>query len=449
MIDWDAVGGSAPAEPDCDSLAAVADGQPITERPAREALFADSLDRVVLQVADAVLVVSLPSGEATELAVAGINGIEWAGRGQSRVLATTTSRELVLVPLDGTAPRILASSVCSHAATPDGSRVYVARDCIFDSNSPEHGSGSLDVVDLATARAQHLADRVFPFPWAWAWNAVPVAISPDSEWAAFLRGAQAGEDGPIPNTVLLVNRSHTEQRVVSQGHFDQLTFLPNGLLLLARFRGLCYPEDSSDTLLTYAPMQDALVEVVDQSGYCLQPTLEVSFAGRLVLGAKCPTDGEPGSDPCELYSISLMEGSAQLLGKDLLNFPDFADAGFHPYATTADGKHAVYMGFEYGQLKSVPTSGGTPILLSSDTSRYDYVLSASDADDFAACECWRGFAGRSAHAGAVAGAMLRMTSSSESSSAQEMWPWCGHTVSCASGIRAAIHSPTDAGIVRS
>jgi hypothetical protein len=384
LIEWEAVGGSAPVEPDCDALAVFAGGQRIADDPARQALFSDSLDRVVLRVEGAVLVVSLPSGEATELAVPDVNSIEWVGQGQQQVLATLNSRDLLLIPLDGGPSTVLASSVCSHAAAPDGSRVYVARDCVFDPGSPEHGSSSLDVIELATRRTQHLADRVFPFPQAW--SGVPVAISPDSEWAAFLVDAQVGGNAPIPNTVRLVNRLHTEQRVISQGQSDQLTFFPNGLLLLARFGGIYNPGARGDTLLVYAPAQDALTEVVDGAGYYFQPTYEVSSAGRLALGAQCPPYDPPDSDSCQLYSISLVDGSAQLLTDDLFPFPQSADGGHRPYAVTADGGHAVYLNSQYDQLHGVPASGGTPILLANDTSGYDYVLSESDADDVAAVE---------------------------------------------------------------
>jgi hypothetical protein len=351
-------GSAAPVQANCDSLAVFAGGQRISDHPARQALFSASLDRAVLRVEDAVLVVSLPSGEITELAVPDVNSIEWAGQVQQQVLATLDSQELLLMPLDGEPSTVLASSVCSHAAAPDWGWLYVVSDC-------DEPTSTLSIVDLETGMSDQLAESL---------SIGGVIVSADGRWVAY--ATEDLPDQPCSSSNLQVLDATGEQKL-SLAHTDRFPpqFLANGLLLAGR--ALSCEEWE---LVLYAPEQDALIQLSSSASPGWR-SVPLSLEQQIVLGERFDFEAAT-TEPGELVAISLTGEGETVLASNL--YPYHAEQlrvdAYRPFALTADGQHAVYVSAEPSGLSAVPTSGGLPIVLARSASGYGYVLSPADPD---------------------------------------------------------------------
>jgi hypothetical protein len=362
LIEWEAVGGSVSVQPNCGLLAAFARSERLTERPAQQALFSDSLDRVVLRVEDAVLVISLPSGQASELAAVGVTSIEWVGEGQQQILATLDSQELLLVPLDGEPSTLLASSVCYHVTTPDRSRAYILSACDWP-------IGTLSAVDLETGDTEQLAEGV----------QASVKVSPDGRWVAFRTGAEPPDPCPSDSSNLRVLDQAGELHFsLAHAPWFHPQFLANGLLLAGRALSCEQWE-----LLLYAPEQDALVPL--NSGlYPSWHPWQISLELQITLGERFDFEAAT-TQPGELVAISLTGEGETVLASNLYLYhaEQIAMDYYHAFALTADGQHAVYVSAGSvgpGGLSAVPTSGGTPFSLSASASGYDYALSPTDPD---------------------------------------------------------------------
>ena len=78
--------------------------------------------------ADDVFLVTLPIGPIAPV-IYGVRDVEWLGTSGDLLATLSPGNELAVVPIDGSGSRVIARDACAHAATPDGSRVFVVRDC--------------------------------------------------------------------------------------------------------------------------------------------------------------------------------------------------------------------------------------------------------------------------------------------------------------------------------
>lgn len=140
---------------------------------------------------DDARLIQLPSGQSRVLG-SGVRNVAWLG--PSRALLTTRDNTLVAVALDGSAEHTSAGPTCTHAATPDGARVY------FTATTCDHSAGPLRVLDVATGTVTKLAESA---------STSSLAVSPDSRFAAYVvPGAAIGT-----GTVHLVDAAGTVTQI--------------------------------------------------------------------------------------------------------------------------------------------------------------------------------------------------------------------------------------------
>jgi hypothetical protein len=181
----------------CSALQPLAARGVITSRRTKKVLFTHERSAVVLLakneadggVGDDVLLVRLPSGDVASLA-GGIAVTEWLG-GESALLAKTSTNDLVMLPLDGSATRVIASQVCDHATSVDGRKVYASRGC-------SGGIGSLDVIDTSSWAATRVSTTALYL----GTGISSMVASPGGRWAAF-RSSEGTRDGSTAGTSLI------------------------------------------------------------------------------------------------------------------------------------------------------------------------------------------------------------------------------------------------------
>jgi hypothetical protein len=186
-VDVPSIGAPDGPGPGCASLKALAASGPITSSRASQVLFSGDGRWLLLQASGVALSVQLPSGEMRVLAQA-VRNVDWLGKDQALV-TTNPQGDLLALALDGSTSKTIATKVCAHAATPDGSRVYYNHDC-------DTSTGDVAVVDVATGASQELASR--------GWNS-SLVVSPGGRWAAFHSYAPPSDASATPATVWVVD----------------------------------------------------------------------------------------------------------------------------------------------------------------------------------------------------------------------------------------------------
>ena len=170
----------APARSGCGDLAHLADQGLLTKQRTSQVVFAPDRSWLVLKVRqdappdagypDQLLRVALPSGEVTTISS---DGATAEALGPNGLLVVASNGGLAVHENGGL--RSLASSSCAHLSSPDGSRVYVIRDC---------GSsirGALDVIEVASGTPTTLASNVLDETY---WTP-DFAVSPSGKYFVF------------------------------------------------------------------------------------------------------------------------------------------------------------------------------------------------------------------------------------------------------------------------
>jgi len=310
--------GPAVVQVPCGALRALAAKGPFTDRHARDLLFSPDRRLLIVQAAggppDDLLLVQLPEG-VPQMLLSGVRSAEWLG-GSGQVLATmSSSGDLVVVSLDGTATRTIARNTCAHLAVPDGSRVFAVSDC-----NARPTVGKLAEIDVATNTATPRASE--------ATNAL--AVSPSGRFAAFVAHDPDGDD--IMH-VLDGDRDLTLSPVaVDAPAFvadERLLFLTPGSRLLSN-------------AYLQVPGTNATSQLVAQDRHFGFRGYRISPDGSLALAAQWPATRQPPF-VTDLVTIRLDGAVGEtLLANDLLPY-DLNQLGISPFTFTADGRRVLFM----------------------------------------------------------------------------------------------------------
>jgi hypothetical protein len=291
-------GASSPVA--CAALEPLAKRGVLTERRANQVVFAPDRSWIALKVArpagsasteDQVLRIAFPSGEVEPIADS-VRSVEALGqRGALLVLGWTDDGPSMTV-YDDAGRRGVASGVCSHRATPDGSRVYFIG-CSASIVSP------LKVLDVATGTVADVADFAVEDR---------LVISPDSRWAAFVvRDPSAGY------MIRVVDAKGSGYSIASQTPAQDPVFATNGLLLFT-VNGSGSDPSPEEELRGHVPGSgDTSYHIA--TGRHLAGS-RISPDGSLVLGAASEED----RTDAYLYAIRVDGSGETLVGSDLLSY---------------------------------------------------------------------------------------------------------------------------------
>lgn len=159
---------------------------------------------------DDARLISLPDG-ASRVLGRGVRNVEWLGPSAALL---TIADQLLAVSLDGKVLLSLPTPTCSHAATPDGSRIYYNSEC-------DRVSGALSVADLASGTSKELAANVSPSS---------LVVSPDGRWAAYL--VYEGDSSSRTGVVHVADATGATYAVTGPASATQPVFVSGEILLL-------------------------------------------------------------------------------------------------------------------------------------------------------------------------------------------------------------------------
>lgn len=295
--------------------------------------------------AAAAMWIEIASGQSRVLGKK-VADVEWLGANAALV---TSADQITAVSLDGTILRTVATPTCTHAATPDGSRIYsISGPCTTY-------SGPLSVLDLATGTSTPLASNI---------SAGSLAVSPDSRWAAYVSGSPTATHGVLSVVDAAgVSRAVTEPATAAQPHFAS-----NDVLLFQsqNTTGAAQPSHWRYDLRTQKSQRMGDGDA-GLTGY------EVAADGSAVLLAKYNGDASPG----ELFHISLANGQATRLASDVLDFRPF-QMPIRAFAFAGPSNRVVYVAdspsdaYRFRKITSVTSDGkksvqltpGQPVMIS-------------------------------------------------------------------------------------
>jgi hypothetical protein len=356
VLDGNVSQDTALASQACAALKPLADKGVFTTRRSEKVVFSPDLTWLVLRVhvedppgvvhASKLVRIALPSGDETVLSESG--GIAEALGSSGAILLTGVGASGTDSAIfDGAGLRTIATGVCGHAATPDGSRIYVVRDCASD------GTGTLEVIDAKTGQAKTLATSVVTSL---------LAVSPSGEWVAF---------------------------VVS---LDPLTFLSRGITLMSvhgdryaipglpgttalRFtsdKQLLFTTNASENIPMAHIRSEACTYAVgsgDKGATCFARNIELGLFGFqtsadgnwLLLAQSQQIDGGPAR-PALLFANRLDQRQQVTITDNLLPYWNYQQA-INAFAFSAVGDHVVYDAYDDGTW-SYAMSEGVPRKLS-------------------------------------------------------------------------------------
>jgi len=377
-LDGGATRDAAPP-PGCSALACFKGGKRLTPLHAEQALFSPTLDRVLIVTHAGndpgdLLAISLPHGTSQLLDTA-IHAVEWLGHGTQLLASRNYSHktyhyDLRLIPTSG-APETLATGICSHRASPDGTQVWVVRNC------QEH-EGTLEILDLQSGGAQWVEKKV---------HAYGLAPSPDSQRMGFFSNVVDPPPGCLQRgSAWVADRSGHKELVTQDAVSQSLQFLDASTLLYG-IEPFC-----DDALYGYqlvacdfAGQFCTLVGSSHEYGfpYHQSPSrYETSVDGALVLGAT----SDPQGYNSQLHAMRTDGLGQQLLAGDLFPYMSIA-AVYDPWGFTASGKHVVYTHLASSTLppytmglSAVPSAGGEPVRLTSKLFFAAYQVSPRDEE---------------------------------------------------------------------
>jgi hypothetical protein len=218
--------GSIPSPAVCAPLRPLADKGVFTSLRAEKVFFSQDRSWLVLRVhvedppgvvhAPKLVRFALPSGEATVLSDSGGTAEPLGAAGAILLTGVGPSGTDVAIH-DSTGLRTIATGVCDHAATPDGRRIYVLRDCTAG------GTGALASIDATTGQVAALATSV---------DVGKLAVSPDGSWLAFVAPTPPAPSPPY-TAVHLLGANGDSYAISSYPGVTYLRFLSDNELLFA------------------------------------------------------------------------------------------------------------------------------------------------------------------------------------------------------------------------
>jgi hypothetical protein len=339
----------------CAALKPLADKGVFTTRRSERVFFSPDLSWLVLRVhvedppgvvhAAQLVRIALPSGDETVLSASG-GGAEALGSSGAILLTGMGSSGTDLAVFDETGVRTIATGVCGHLLTPDGSRVYVVNDCAAD------GTGTLSRIDTKTAEASLLATSVL---------ADRLAVSPSGEWGAFV--VSVPPLAQLTRNITLVSLHGERYAIPSRPGVTDLSFLSDKQLL--------FTTTAPEIISMFHIRSEVLSHVVgagDKTAV-LDTNVEVGLFGFQVssdrnwlLSAQSQQiDGGPVR-PALLFADRLDQGKHETITTNLLPYWNYQLA-IHAFAFSAVRDHVVYETYDDGTW-SYALSEGAPRKLS-------------------------------------------------------------------------------------
>ncbi len=315
----------------CAALRALSSLGPFTDYHARRVLFSSDRRQIVLQAspptqdggapapADDVFLVTLPIGPIAPV-IYGVRDVEWLGNSGDLLATLSPGNELAVVPIDGSGSRVIARDACAHAATPDGSRVFVVRGCTNTVDGP------LDEIDVASGVATTRAPLVA--------RDGSLAISPSGRFAAYLTAS--APDGGGGGGVLHVLDGNRDQALVARAPAYAPGWVSDQRLLFLDGTRLSGPTDS----YVHVPGTGDSGILVAQSRHFGFGGYRISPDRSLVLAATW-SNTFPWANT--LYAVRL-DGSGEQLLTDKMYAYHMNQIGITPFAFTADGARVIYVG---------------------------------------------------------------------------------------------------------
>jgi hypothetical protein len=336
---------------ECAALQALADRDLLIPRRTKQVVYAPDRSWLVLLVdsdgdggtsrAGDVIRVRLPSGEVTPLASA-MDDVEALGTKGALLLAREAAAGGEVFVADDSGLRTIATRACEHRATPDGTRVYILRDCQPD------GSGALDVVHTASGEAK-------PLGTSGMWNR-GVQVSPGGTWVVFPTRQSA--DGNNIEYMNLADSAGNIYTLSSQPGASDPSFISDRLLLFQIYVN-GKPKDNPEIRGHVPGTGDSSYRIaigLDPHGY------EISPDRTLLLGS-----GPLGNDSqiAKLYAIRLDGSGERLLASDLCPFWRYSRV-LRGFAFSPSGADVIYCAGQAAAVSTVPVNGGALTKLADD-----------------------------------------------------------------------------------
>lgn len=322
----------------CAALKPLADKGVLTVRRSERVVFAPDSSWIVLKtpvgvspgVAEPAKLVriGLPAGDETVLSDSG-GTAEALGPSGAILLTGMGPGGADLAVYDETGMRTLATGICDHASTKDGSRIYVIRDCTAS------GIGALDVIDVKTAKVGPVATSAV---------AGSLAVSPSGDWAAFIVERAHATDTRIVNLVNARGESYTISVFgTTYLHFisdDRLLFTTDGraYITLAHIRSELWVHEVG------AAVQTTRLSTNTEIGLF---GFQVSADRNWVLLAQSQQiDGGP-IRPALLFARRLDAATTETITSNLISYWDY-QLPINAFAFAAVGDRAVYATYDDG-----------------------------------------------------------------------------------------------------
>jgi hypothetical protein len=342
----------------CSAVRPLAAGGPLTARRTQQALFSrDGRALVLVATSDTpipgspspgdLLIVTLPGGAVTTREN-DVRSAAWLGNSDEVLVNRGSPPELVVVPLHADGSRLIARNVCGYLPTPDGSRVYVIRDC----NAATILSGVLDEVATGSGIATRLSAAARPGH---------LAVSPSGRHVAYVAPPAVSDaswsDGGVLHIV-----DGTRDTTLSPSPAGSPAFVSDSLLL---YHAAPAPLYGPSDIYQHVPGNG------DQ-GSRLAANRHLGFGGYQIsadrgwLLAARWSDTSPWDN--ELHGVRLDGGGEVLLASDLLAY-QLNSLGLTPFVFTADGHRVIYNvnprpGDSGASIVSVAVAGGPIVKLS-------------------------------------------------------------------------------------
>lgn len=336
----------------CASFRPMVDKLMLANQHLRRMLFTPDGRSMLLQTyfagtgADDVVLVNLQTGEQRTIAQSWSTA-EWLGT--DGLLLTKSDGTLQAISLEGEIRRTISTKTCSHAATPDGARIYYTHDC-------DRSWGSVSVLDIASGTAQKLDSVV-------SMNS-DLVVSPGGRWAAYVVSAGAADAATPTTAVRVVEKGGAPTTVPMAGSARDPVFLSDDALLIR-----ATPFDYlSSALWGHRPGTGEVKRLAQ--GDLGFPVLETN-ADRSGFLLASFTGGTMRSGALSLISA---DGSAMGLATDLWDYR-ISEVLVRGFAIAPSTQRAVYIATTStdagwsDSVASVALSGGAPIQLASQSSR--------------------------------------------------------------------------------
>jgi hypothetical protein len=305
----------------CSALKPLADQQVLVPWKTHYAYYSPDRSFLLLQVrgaTDRLIRVELPSGN-TSTVVDALSAAEPLGSSGAFLLYRTGSGGDDTVVYDGKQVRKLFSGTCILGPTPDGTRLYVAGQCVGEENG-------LEVIDVATGTS-NIVDK----------HAVmgPIMVSPNGQWIAYQTGNSYNVND---RTIVVADAAGSSYTIASAQDVSLLEFASDDLLVFQATG----PSDSPGDIRGHVPGSGdtSFVIAADQyPGYdfpCYGHQFSPDRTRMLAVKWSAPSDTNRST---AIYSVPLHGGDPLLL---LENWSVDSSVG-QPFAFDSQGRYAMYV----------------------------------------------------------------------------------------------------------